>query len=256
MDNIHFYNSFSFKVITLKKFHHNDNSNGINCHFIGRIRQGNGKIVSDTGETLNLSKGDIFYLPLGLQYNSYWTPEDGEDGVVEWESYRFDFFPCKSGRQYIMQKLNPTDKALTFLDDIDLSFEVSNSSVGLLYAFLGEMFPLMSPVERDPQKELFSKARHYMYKHEHFKVSDLARHCGMSESGLYAFFRSYGQTTPIEEKNKILCQKAVLLLSSTDMSVEEISDKLGFHSAAYLRKILKKHTNKTPTELRTEGLSD
>lgn len=252
MDNIRFYNSFRFAVLSLKKSKHTDNSNGIDRHFIGRMHRGFGKIVTDGGEVLLLSAGDVFYLPQGLRYHSYWMPEKGADGIVEWESYGFDFFPCKSGRQYAMQKLSPSETALTYLDRISLTHEEKVSSVGFLYAFLGEVFPTMKRNDTDSQRELFSMARHYIYNHPDFKVPELARHCGMSESGLYAFFRSYAQTTPIEEKNRIQANRAVTLLGSTDLSIEEISDRIGFQSVAYFRKILKQETGKTPTEIRLE----
>ncbi|MBE6602005.1 MAG: helix-turn-helix transcriptional regulator [Ruminococcaceae bacterium] len=252
MDNLRFYNSFHFAVLSHKKSKHTDNSRGIDRHFIGRMRRGCGKLVPDGKEPLLLAPGDVFYLPQGLRYHSYWTPENGEDGTVEWESYGFDFFPCKSGRQYAMQKLSPSKLALTYLDQIGVSHEERVSSVGFLYAFLGEVFPTMQRLDTDPRRELFSKAQHYIYNHKDLKVPELARHCGMSESGLYAFFRSYAQTTPIEEKNRVLVNKAITLLGSTDLSVEEISDRVGFQSVAYFRKIVRKNTGKTPTEIRLE----
>ena len=108
----------------------------------------------------------------------------------------------------------------------------------------------------DPKRELFSKARHYIYRNTEFKVSDLARYCGMSESGLYAFFRSYANTTPIEEKKRILVQKAITLLVSTDLTVESIAARLGFDSIAYLRKIIKAQTGRTPSEIRSSRFDE
>jgi AraC-like DNA-binding protein len=252
MDNIRFYNSFAFRVFSRNRSHHTDNSAGIDCHFIARMRRGTCKIVTLDGEELHLEAGDVFYLPLGLRYHSYWMPNGANTPTVEWESYRFDFFPCKSGKNYVMQKLHPNTDAMRFWDMIDPSLGVNTSSVGLLYAFLGEVFPTMKQTESDPQKELFSKAKHYIHQNPQFKVPELARHCGMSESGLYAFFRSYANTSPIELKNSIQVQKAVSLLGSTDLSVEEISDRVGFRSVAYFRKILRARTGKTPSEIRHE----
>ena len=133
MDNIRFYNSFLFRRLSFSRPKHTDNSIGINCHFVGRMLRGSALIVCESGEKITLCAGDLFYLPLGLKYNSYWTPE--EDSSVEWESYGFDFYPCKSGRRYVMQKLNPSERALEFLDQIDIDSGVSTSSIGLLYAF-------------------------------------------------------------------------------------------------------------------------
>jgi len=252
MDNLRFYNSFRFVVFSHQKSRHTDNSGGIDRHFIGRMRHGYGRLVTESGAELLLSPGDVFYLPLGLRYNSYWTPEKGADGIVEWESYGFDFFPCKSGRQYAMQKLSPSPTALSYLDRVVGTHEERVSSVGFLYAFLGEVFPTMQRNDTDPMRELYSKATHYIYNNPDLKVPELARHCGMSESALYAFFRSWAQTTPIDEKNRILVNRAINLLGSTDLSIEDISGRIGFQSVAYFRKLLKRQTGKTPTQIRAE----
>ena len=252
MDNLLFYNSFAFRTISFNKPHHTDNSAGIPRHFLARLRRGSSRIVAESGEELLLEAGDIFYLPQGLRYHSYWTPDDAEDPTVEWESYSFDVFPCKSGRTYAMQKVLPTPTAVEYWNRIDPLRGVNTSSIGLLYAFLGEVFPTMVRTESDPQKELFSKAKNYIHQHPQFKVPELARHCGISESGLYAFFRSYANTTPIEVKNSVQVQKSIALLGSTDLPIEDICDLVGFRSVAYFRKILRARTGKTPSEIRHE----
>ena len=45
---------------------------------------------------------------------------------------------------------------------------------------------------------------------------------------------------------------AVRELEHTSLSVEEISDKLGFPNTAYFRKIVKRYTGKTPSVIRKE----
>ena len=252
MDNILFYNSFFFTTYTYKNPKHTDNSMGIDSHYIGRLCRGTARIVTDLGEELYLQSGDIFYLPQGLRYHSYWYPNaDGEE-IAELESYRFSYFPCRSGKRYALQKVYPNERASGILESLAADKRVLCSSIGLLYAFLGEVFPGMTAVDTNPQKQLFSKAKHYISKNPDFRVPDLARHCGMSESGLYAFFKSYAQATPIEYKNRIQTEKAIALLASTDLSIEEISDRVGFQSVAYFRKIIKAQTGKTPTEIRKE----
>lgn len=252
MDNLLFYNSFKFFVHSFNKSHHTNNSAGITIHFLARMRRGKGRIVTERGEELLLKAGDFFYLPQGLRYHSYWTPEKKGDSVVEWESCGFDVYPCKSGKSYAMQKLAPSPTALQYWENIDPARGVSASSVGHLYAFWGEIHPTMIQTENDPQKELFSKAKNFIHQNPHFKVRELARHCGMSESGLYAFFRSYANTSPIEVKNRVQAQRAIELLGSTDLPIESVSDLVGFRSVAYFRRILRTYTGKTPGEIRQE----
>lgn len=251
MDNMHFFKSFRFIVISHKRYVHTDNSRGIEKHYIARLRCGSGRIVTLDGDTLELRENDVFYLPLGLKYNSYWTPCE-KCGKVEWESLGFALFPDPSGKEYPQQIITTTSENEKLLDRIADNMTVSASSIGLLYSFIGGILPKMRETKHDPRSAMLARASDYIAANPDFRVPDLARHCGMSESGLYAFFRAFANTSPIEMKNKIQTEKAVELLGSTDLSVEEISDRLGFSSVAYFRKIVKKFTGKTPTDIRKE----
>ena len=157
-----FYNSFFFTTYIYKVKKHVDNSSGITCHYIGRMQKGSGRIVTDNGTELQLNSGDVFYLPQGLRYHSYWFPSKRDEYVVL-ESYRFTYFPCKSGKRYILQKIYPNETAVNTLDRLAAEKTVRCSSIGLLYAFLGEVFPSMTAADSNPQKLLLSKARHYIF---------------------------------------------------------------------------------------------
>jgi AraC-like DNA-binding protein len=85
------------------------------------------------------------------------------------------------------------------------------------------------------------------------KIPDIAKYCNISEPGIYSIFRRYLNKTPNEIKNEILCKNAVSLLTTTNKSVQEISDTLNFSSTSYFRKILREHTGKTPLEIRKEA---
>ena len=252
MDNILFYKSFAFRTLQLKQAHHTDNSAGIPHHFIARLRQGSVRFVSLSGEVMELTRGAIFYLPLGLQYHSYWTPDTEGDSIAEWESYGFQTFPNLTNTRYKMQILYPDENAVSYLERLYRDQTVTPSSVGWLYLFLGSVLPFMKEENPDPQARLLAKAKEYIASHQDFKVGALARHCNMSESGIYAFFREYAGTTPIEMKHRMQVEQAIQWLATTDLSIEEISDQLKFSSAAYFRKIVKEQTGKTPSQLRRE----
>ena len=96
-------------------------------------------------------------------------------------------------------------------------------------------------------------ARKYMAEHTNAKISDVAKHCSMSQSGIYLLFKQNLNQTPNEVRLEIICDKAVELLSTTALSVQEISDRLGFSSTSYFRKTLKAHTGKAPLEIRKES---
>ena len=82
MDNINFCNSFKFQTITHRTPRHTDNSGGIDLYFFAEMKSGEGRIVPLSGGEITVGAGDIFYLPRGLKYHSYWSPD--ESGKVEY----------------------------------------------------------------------------------------------------------------------------------------------------------------------------
>ena len=250
MDNIFFSKQFGFVTYSFKNNKHTDNSAGIVFHFIGKVIHGSAVFKTLDGKELSLKEGDVLYIPLGLRYHSYWSVD--EEGRLEWQSYRFSVFPQSVSKKYILQKLSPSHDALALLDRIDRDQTVSVGSVGALYDFLDKVMPDMKEDESDPRAALFARAKDYMERSPELKVPDLAKYCSMSESGLYAFFRDYADTTPIRLKNDIWAEKGTELLLLTDLSVEEIASRCGFSSVAYFRKILFERTGKTPRQIRKE----
>lgn len=253
MEQILFHKTFSFQTIHLRSFCHTDNSKGISTHFVARMLRGSGIIRAVSGEELYLSAGDVFYLPLGLQYHSYWTVDETESPSVSWESYGFIHLPVHSEVRYVMQKINPSAEAFRWLDRLKQNQTVSPASVGYLYLFLSEVLPDFRIAEPDPKAALLQTAFDYIQQNERFSVPKLACACGISESGLYALFRDYAHTTPIEIKHRLIAERAVVMLTTTDLAVETIASTLGLCSSAYLRRILKKQRGQTPLQIRKEA---
>ena len=254
MNDIQFSKAFSFRLLSGRTERHTDNSSGIPQHFVARMRKGRAHIHALSGENFWVAAGDVFYLPKGLRYHSYWFPDE-EQSCVEWESYGFALFPSTAEGGYAAQPLATDDLARSYLDTLFRSLTVSPGTVGTLYLFLERLLPHMCRREPDPGADLMEQARAYITDHPDFKVAELARHCQISQSGLFAWMRQYGHTTPIELKKSIQTEKAVRLLESTDLSIEEISARLGFCSSAYFRKVVKEQTGKTPRQIRKEARS-
>ena len=251
MNNMFFSKSFAFRIISHQKCIHTDNSGGLDKNYVARMTSGSGLIAELNGNELKISKGDVFFLPMGIRYHSYWTPCN-ESGRVEWESYGFTYFPDVDDRHFCAQIIDTDKDADALLDTIKSDMTISPRSVGAFYSFLGRVIPSMECVGLDENSFLFQKATEFIENKTCFKVSELAKECGMSESALYSFFKSYSGQTPTEVKNRLRIKKAVALLGSTDMSVEEISSFLGFGTVAYFRKVFSGIMGKTPTEVRKE----
>lgn len=237
-----FYNTFYFTEYRYERYHHTDASDGASRHFIGLLEQGRCRIVSDK-VTIEAGPGEPFYIPMELPYQSYWFSE----GKVRLRSYGFDDFPENTGHSYSLQKLPPE-----FADEIrtiPLCRRPDSGALAAFFAVLHRILPHMERVGEETSGCVFEQAMLYMERHTDCRVSQVARHCGVSESALYASFKRHG-TTPNAARQELLAKEAVRLLSTTDLPVQEISDQLGFSSSSYFRKVLHAQTGKTPTQLR------
>ena len=249
MNRILSYNPFGFRLLSFVTPKMTDNSRGADSNYFGRLRRGSGTLTTLSGKVLHIEAGELFYIPIGLRYRSDWRPD--ESGRLEWESYPFPAFPAAEHRQYTLQTFKVSKEAEELLSRIEGMDVSSAAAIGCFFLFMSEALSVMVEQDPNPAELTLERARAYISAHPDFKVSELARACNMSESGLFSLFQKQG-LTPIELKHRILIEKAVTLLSSTDLSVTEISDRLGFSDPGYFRKILRRITGKTPKEVRRE----
>lgn len=82
-------------------------------------------------------------------------------------------------------------------------------------------------------------------------VPELAQMCGMSETTLRKKFRERFGMSPTEYITTRKIQVACDLLKSSDITIAEISEMLGFYDASYFYKIMKQYVGFTPAEYRS-----
>lgn len=246
METETFRRSFAFREFFFRKNHYFDNREGTPCHFIGRLNSGFGRLSYHGGE-LSLHSGDIFYIPKGCRYESFWRGD-----AIAFDSLAFQYFPEDDHIRYLLQKLPSNDRMHHLFHEIQAVKTVNSRTVGLFYLLLAECLPAMRSEPIDRNAALIHRALAFMENTVSCTAADIARACCVSESSLYEAFRRTLGRTPLEEKHRILSEKAVTLLHATDLSVSEIGDRLGVASMAYFRRILRDFTSKTPSEIRKE----
>ena len=242
MNRIDFYSSFYFTTYNYVHYHYTDARDGANRHFLALLEEGSCRIVSD-GVTIEAEAGEPFYIPMGLPYQSYWFSQ----GRVRLRSYGFEFFPETASGGYRLQRL-PRELADS-IRQIPLNGRPNSEALSKLFAVLGEAVKYMQQDDRDAAGCLWERAMDYMSRHTDCRIAEVAHNCGVSESALYAAFKRHG-STPNYARQKLLADEAVRLLTTTDTPVQEISDRLGFSSASYFRKVLSAHTGQTPSQIR------
>ena len=100
--------------------------------------------------------------------------------------------------------------------------------------------------------EIIPKAVAYIKAHlaENLSIKEISRGINVSKSVLYKRFQSRFHCTVGAYINKKRVEHSVQLLTSTPLSMEEISQKCGFSSASYFTKIFKKQMGVTPLKFK------
>lgn len=230
---------FIFICYRYEHEHYTDSRGGCSLHYIGMLEQGSCRIVTED-QTLEAGPGQPFYIPQGLRYQSYWSGD-----AIVLRSLGFRYFP--DGDAYALQLLDEqwADKVRA----VPLQGRPDSAALGQLYTLLGQMVPELRAGQHQPGQHLVRQATACIRADPESRITEVARQCGVSESALYAAFKRQG-TTPNRVRQQILVSLAVQLLTTTDSPVQEISDRLGFSSPSYFRKVLYACTGQTPRQLR------
>lgn len=245
MEDLELFKSFDFRLYTFAPKRHTNNSRGVTRHYIGYIYHGSARIVSDNG-TLELQEGDLFYIPKGCQYNSYWYGDD----EIQFDSFSFSVVPQQNYTAYSLQKLTVTDEVRSLHTELARDRTVNARSVGILYQLLWALMPSMKQNAYSKSYTLARQIADYIYEHPDERSDRTARNCGVSESTMYHILKQELGSTPNRLRQEAKCQRAIDLLTCTDLSVEQISIQLGFSSSSYMRKMLRATTGKNPLEIR------
>ena len=243
MNEIDFYNCFAFKSYEFNNHHFMDNSkNPIMHHYFGCLVSGSA-IIKAKKVQLKIAPNEIFYIPKGLKYQSEWFGKK-----IKFYSFGFKISPIN--KSFVLQKVNCSSKAKELLEELCKETDCAQKNIGKLFYFFEQVSSGMKLSESTHVNQTIQKAIDCINENPNQRISDVAKFCNVSEPGLYSLFKRHLNKTPNVVRNETLCNKAVELLTTTDKSVQEISDALGFSSTSYFRKILNAHTGKTPREIR------
>ncbi|MBQ8432000.1 MAG: helix-turn-helix domain-containing protein [Clostridia bacterium] len=245
INNIIFCKSFAFNVYRRANNYHTDNSAGVDRSFFAYMIRGNARIVT-RDESVTVREGDVFFIPLGCKYHSYWHGDSG----IEFISLGFRFLPDVENRQYAPQVIPKNAKIVAAMTEIAGESTLDSAVVGKFYTLAGQLIPRMTCRPKGKQGELVDQAARLLIADPHQTASDLAKACAVSESALYAAFKKHSDKSIYELKHDVLMEKAKDLLISTDDPIEEISRRLRFSSGAYFRKRFKEAFGISPREMR------
>lgn len=239
---------FVFRRFSMHNYYHNDASRGMMQHHLARMIKGNSEFRGEDFD-LFIEPGDVFYIPYGCRYQSYWHGEN-----IVWDSFAFTYFPNPQNRTYPIQKINAPSDIVSKIEILSGLTEHDCRAVGLLYTIMADLFPYMSTNMLTQQERIVEKAEAMMRESGQLTAKKIARECSVSESALYLAFKEVRKSTPNRIYQNIRIDTAKLILSTTDLSIEQVSEKCHFSSAVYFYHVFKSVTGMTPREYRISHL--
>jgi len=247
MNDAVFFKNFLYTEYRFNKTQHRDNSRGIDMHYIGRMKHGKGRIISE-GQILEIHENEMFYIPKGCRYHSYWIADD----YVMFDSIGFLYFPTKNPNGYVLQKIEQNHGVREAFAPLSESKALHTASIGTLYCLLGilESKLTLAPLTQDLY--IYEKTVQYMNDDPHKTIPQYAKLCGVSDALLYHHIKKATGMTPNRIRQEILCEKAANILMTTNYTVEEICEMMNFSSAAYFRKLFHDIYHKSPTQVRKD----
>jgi AraC-like DNA-binding protein len=210
------------------------------------MKKGTAKIVSEN-RTIHINKGDVFYIPKNLSYQSYWYGND----EIDFLSFGFQKLYTCENTNFKLQIVRCDEKITEKIINIPTGGKmVSCKALSLFYDAMSEITPYLEYNSENNDGIIVEKIRNCIREQPYCSLAEIAKMCALSEPYLYVLFKRVTGTTPNDYKQKVLCEMATELLLTTNKGVEEISEAMRFSSSSYFRKILKKHTGLTPREIR------
>ena len=102
-------------------------------------------------------------------------------------------------------------------------------------------------------EKLTLSAQAYIISHytEKFSLQEMAGALFVNGSYLTRVFKRHTGTTPLNYHHLIRCKKAKELLASTDMSISEIGEAVGYVTPSHFSHIFRKMEGLTPGDYRT-----
>ena len=240
-----------FYVASVERKHPvaNDYPEGAQWECFGYVEKGTGEFRLEN-KTYTVQPGDIIYIHKGTPYSSSWC------GIPDVHFYSIGFSFRNAQLPYPLQAVH---NCRDFEQDIRALYNTYSANklaaMGLFYNLYEKLTGRLEAVAAfNSRTGHIEKALCHIRRNpeKHITVAELAEMCSLSEPHFYTLFKKYMGVTPIQHINRVKCKEVERLLMHTDMSIEEISDRLGFSSTAFMRRTLKKTIQKTPSEIRKE----
>lgn len=234
------------------------NKNGINnfsagTHYEFMYLEEGEFIARYSKGSFTLKAGDILYFPV----NWVWDFEFGNCKEIVGIVFHFRNWPGVDELDYLPQIIKADDKLKQLFEELPISEnysagnKIDSSYIWRTYKFLDEIQPYIQK-NNNRHVAAIQKVLEYMRTNDDYTIPQLVALSGMQKSNFYEVFEELLGSSPVQAKHRIQAYKAEILLAQTELSVDEISLKLGFNSVPHFRKVFKSRYHLSPREFRTK----
>lgn len=136
--------------------------------------------------------------------------------------------------------------------NLQLQLSATHQLLSLLYALAANT----NVTEQWRGDHRLEKAIHYMQEHLFCPITleEVATHVGLNRSYFARLFKTKMNTTPMRYYNALRMEAARAFLTSTDLSIKEIAEKLQFCSEFHFSKRFKETSGQSPSSYRNTHL--
>jgi len=211
------------------------------------------KYTTKDGNTVIAHSGDVVYTPVGSEYRADIT-QVGKDGshTTGINFLMYDF--CG-------QEISLSDKILIFHPaDVEKCAILFKKAASIYYddtyiqkrILLLRILESVTVGETDKSRGIVTPALEYLAVNPDKtpSISFLAGLCNISEGYFRKQFRLSMGVSPVEYRNRLRLQKACTYLEYGDMSVQEISDMIGYATVSHFIKEFRARNGVSPLKYR------
>lgn len=215
---------------------------------------GSATFSSADGGLIQARKGDILYIPAGAQYESNYFGCESRPTTLLVEFQLTDGKPFAIGGGIRRIEMGAQDGRIpTLLQKIVKEYSLPSKPMLKLQRDLFGLLSLISEAEEYKQIDrrgfrTIKAGIEYLQRDENQKLSidEIAKECFVTPAYFRRMFKEYTGHSPSEYRTSRRMERAKDFLERADVSVEEVSNLLGYDDPSYFCRVFKKTVGISP----------
>lgn len=209
-----------------------------------------------TGRSFVANSGDVVYTPIGSEYEARMS--DFESAAAHTVGINF-FLTDGVGEEIVLSDgilifRTGGNMAVPLLFHRTLHYDTTQPHLQSRILLLEILMVLAAPFEKTIPAYI-AKSVEYLSEHieENPSIAELARQCNISQVYLRKQFQKTMGLSPVEYRNVLRLNRARAYLEYGDISIQEISDMLGYATVSHFIKVFRRKYGISPLQYRKQS---